>query len=174
MTKKIMNLFCCLSLISACTAQKPNQPLTLDPAFDATISSYLEFTVPILTCEELHKNREDYVVLDAREREEFEVSHLNDALFIGYNDFDYTMIADIAKDRPIVIYCSIGYRSEKIGEKLKRSGFSNVYNLYGSIFEWVNRGYPIVDSKGIRTQILHTYNKKWSKWVNAEGMQKVW
>lgn len=174
MVKKVVNLLCCLILPVACTAQNSNQPLTLDPAFDATIKSYIDFTVPILTCEELHRNREDYLVLDAREMEEFEISHLADALFVGYREFDYSKIADVAKSRPIVVYCSIGYRSEKIGEKLKNRGFSQVYNLYGSIFEWTNRGYPLVDSTGQRTQRIHTYNKKWSRWVDAEGVEKVW
>lgn len=174
MINKIVILVYCSLLIDACTAQNPNQSLTIDPAFDATIRSYIDFTVPILTCEELYKNRDDYLVLDVREKEEFEVSHLADALFVGYKEFDYSIIADIARDRPIVVYCSIGYRSEKIGEKLKNNGFSQVYNLYGSIFEWTNRGYPLVDNAGQKTQRLHTYNKKWSKWVDAKEVEKVW
>ncbi|MBK8502337.1 MAG: rhodanese-like domain-containing protein [Saprospiraceae bacterium] len=174
MIKKIVIQVYCLVLIGACEAQNPDQRLTLNPGFSETIESYLDFSVPILTCEELYKNREHYLVLDAREREEFEISHLKDAVFVGYKEFDYSTVADVAKTRPIVVYCSIGYRSEKIGERLKNEGFSLVYNLYGSIFEWTNRGYPIVDTKGRITEKLHTYNKKWSKWVDAKGVEKVW
>jgi rhodanese-related sulfurtransferase len=174
MNQRIAILVYCLLLVQACTAQNSNQSPTLDPAFDATIRSYINFTVPVLTCEELYQNREDYLVLDAREKEEFDVSHLADARLVGYKEFDYSKLSDIAKDTPIVVYCSIGYRSEKIGEKLKNNGFSQVYNLYGSIFEWSNRGYPLVDIAGQKTRRIHTYNKKWSKWVDDKRMEKVW
>jgi rhodanese-related sulfurtransferase len=160
--------------MSACTAQNGNQALTLNPAFNETIKAYLDFTVPTLTCDELNLNREDYLVLDARENEEFEISHLEDAIFVGYKEFDFSSLADIPKNKPIVVYCSIGYRSEKIAEKLQNQGFDQVYNLYGSIFEWTNRGYPLVDSDGQKTLRLHAYNKKWSKWIDAEGVEKVW
>ena len=81
---------------------------------------------------------------------------------------------NIPKEKNIVIYCSIGYRSEKIGEKLLRLGYKNVYNLYGSIFEWANEKYPLVGSNGKTTDRVHGYNKSWSKWVTNEEIKTVW
>ena len=46
-----------------------------------------------------------------------------------------------------------------------KAGFTNVYNLNGSIFKWFNQGYKIVNSDGKRTDKIHGYNKKWSKWI---------
>ncbi|MBU2047030.1 MAG: rhodanese-like domain-containing protein, partial [Bacteroidetes bacterium] len=57
------------------------------------------------------------------------------------------------------------YRSEKIAEKLIHDGYKNVFNLYGGIFEWGNEGNPIYKDNGIQTTEIHTYNKKWAKWV---------
>ena len=57
---------------------------------------------------------------------------------------------------------------------MKKAGFSNVYNLYGSIFEWANQGHRLVDKGGQPTFKLHTYNKKWSKWVDNAKIEKVW
>jgi len=74
----------------------------------------------------------------------------------------------------MVVYCSIGYRSEKIGEKLLRLGYKNVYNLYGSIFEWANEKYQLVGSNGKTTNRVHSYNKSWSKWVTNEEIKTVW
>ena len=71
----------------------------------------------------------------------------------------------IPKDAILVVYCSVGYRSEKIGEKLKALGFSKVYNLYGGIFEWSNRGYPLVDQKEQPTTKVHAFNKDWGRWL---------
>ncbi|MEZ4984799.1 MAG: rhodanese-like domain-containing protein [Saprospiraceae bacterium] len=64
--------------------------------------------------------------LDARERKEFEVSHLPGAHFIGYDDFDLSRVEKLDKGREVIVYCSVGYRSEKITEKLLAAGFTNV------------------------------------------------
>jgi hypothetical protein len=49
-----------------------------------------------------------------------------------------------------------------------------VYNLYGSIFEWANRGYKVIDAQGQKTQKVHTYNQSWSKWLDRSGVEKIW
>ena len=115
-----------------------------------------------------------FIIFDAREKAEFDVSHIPDAIYLGYSDFNVVRIKNIPKEKNIVIYCSIGYRSEKIGEKLLRLGYKNVYNLYGSIFEWANEKYPLLSSNGKTTYTVHSYNKSWSKWVTNEEIRTVW
>ncbi len=56
--------------------------------------------------------------------------------------------AFIGEESKVVVYCSVGYRSEKIAEKLKAAGYKNVFNLYGGIFEWENQNLPVYDSNG--------------------------
>ena len=51
------------------------------------------------------------------------------------------------KKTPTIVYCTIGARSETIGEKLKKNGFTNVYNLYGGIFEWKNADFKVLNKK---------------------------
>ncbi|MDO8367456.1 MAG: rhodanese-like domain-containing protein [Saprospiraceae bacterium] len=104
-------------------------------------------------------------LLDAREQREFEVSHLENARFVGYNDFSLDRVADIPKDSAIVVYCSVGYRSEKVGEKLIAAGYNHVVNLYGGIFQWVNEDNPIVDVTNSPTQKVHAYSKSWGIWL---------
>lgn len=106
------------------------------------------------------------ILLDAREYAEFKVSHLEDAQFVGYQNFKIDSLKGLARDVKILVYCSIGYRSEKIAEKLKAEGFSDVSNLYGGIFEWVNQGNSIVNSSGKQTDRVHAYTKAWSIWLN--------
>jgi rhodanese-related sulfurtransferase len=69
------------------------------------------------------------VLLDAREKAEFDVSHLQGGRWVGYNAFQISSVSDIPKDQPIVIYCTVGVRSQEIGKKLKMEGFTQVYNL---------------------------------------------
>ena len=86
---------------------------------------------------------------------------------VGYDNFD---IASVEKQYPnkddkIVVYCSLGIRSETVGEKLKKAGYTNVYNLYGGIFEWKNKDFSVIDSEEKETEKVHTFNKDWSKWL---------
>lgn len=156
-------------------AQVSNQ-LTVNEEFDKEIRSLIDFSVPIISCQELSeiKDKEKIILLDARELNEFNTSHIPGAQHIGYNKFKKKDLQNLDKDTKVIVYCSIGYRSEKIGEKLKDLGFGEVYNLYGSIFEWANQGYELEGKTGEKTNELHTYNKQWSKWVDKDDIKKKW
>lgn len=157
-----------------CAQVPTDRPQCKSPDFDKKVSQMLDFSVPLIGVEELKNIQDEVHIFDAREAEEYQTSRIENAQYIGYNDLNLTAIKKLPKDAKIVVYCSIGYRSEKIGEQLQDMGYTNVYNLYGSIFEWVNNGYGIVDQNGNPTSRLHTYNRKWSKWVEAGKAEKVW
>lgn len=112
--------------------------------------------------------------LDARAAEEFAVSHLPGARRIGYQQVDMSVTEDIDHTRPVVVYCTVGYRSEKIAQRLRKAGFSAVYNLYGSLYAWKLAGFPLEDANGKPTQKLHTYNRKWGDLVPDSIGEKVW
>lgn len=107
------------------------------------------------------------IVLDAREIEEFEVSHLPFAHYIGYHEFSGDTITQLIpdKDQFIVVYCSLGIRSEIIAVKLKKMGYQNVRNLYGGIFEWSNKELPLIDKDGYATDQVHIYSNEWAPYL---------
>ena len=107
------------------------------------------------------------VLLDAREKKEFEISHLKNTYFVGYTNFSLkeTLKKIPNKKSKIVVYCSLGIRSEDIAEKLKVAGYTNILNLYGGIFEWKNKGNPVFDSNEKATDNIHVFSKEWSKWL---------
>lgn len=106
------------------------------------------------------------VFIDAREKKEFDVSHIKNAIWVGYEDFDMTRIKGVDRDEKIIVYCSVGYRSEKITEKLTKAGYIHVVNVVGGIFEWKNQGYGLVDNKGKETEKVHAFSKTWGIWLN--------
>jgi rhodanese-related sulfurtransferase len=123
-------------------------------------------TVPYVKVEEI-KTKNNIVFLDTREPKEYNVSHIEKAINVGFDKFDSKKIATTLKDKnaAIVVYCSIGVRSEKIGEKLLKLGYKNVYNLYGGIFEWKNNGRKVVTNQNTATDKIHTFNKEWSVYL---------
>ncbi len=108
---------------------------------------------------------QDLIFLDTREKEEYDVSHIKDAIWVGYDDFKNPRVSGIDKDSKIIVYCSVGYRSEKVAEKLNQEGFSDVSNLYGGIFEWKNQRFPVYNGEE-ETQNVHAYSKTWGIWLN--------
>lgn len=134
-------------------------------AFNLTLQALLAHSVNEITVAELAKVKK-VTLLDARAPAEYAVSHLENALLVGYDDFNIENVKDLDKKTPIVVYCSVGYRSEKVAEKLKQAGFTNVSNLYGGIFEWINQGNKVVDDSEKETNNVHAYNKTWGIWLS--------
>jgi len=135
-------------------------------SIDQALDWYNNESVPYISVTEL-QNLKNQIILDAREWEEYEVSHLKNAVWVGYDDFKLADVADKYPDKNlnIVVYCSIGVRSENIGEELLESGYFNTKNLYGGIFEWSNQGYPVYTTKDEKTKKVHAYGKLWGKYL---------
>ena len=80
----------------------------------------------------------DFTLLDTREPEEYEVSHIQGAFLAeGVRDA-LKVLKDKSREDLVVVYCSVGYRSSNIAKKLARRGFTNVVNVEGSLFKWAN------------------------------------
>lgn len=82
-------------------------------------------------------------LFDVRSPEEFEVSHLPGASRMPPNASLRMAGALLDRTRPAVLYCSIGYRSASLVDSLRRAGWTNVWQLEGSIFRWATEGRPI-------------------------------
>jgi rhodanese-related sulfurtransferase len=124
-------------------------------------------TIPYVYVENI-PNTDSIVYLDTREKEEYDVSHLKNAISVGYKKFDEKYVLDRIPDRsqPIIVYCSIGVRSENIGEKLKKLGYTKILNLHGGIFEWKNKGGQVFNDQEMLTDSVHAYSKHWGRFLH--------
>jgi rhodanese-related sulfurtransferase len=107
--------------------------------------------------------------LDVRSLAEWNVSHLSCAQHAEWDGDGFLNEPQLDPDRPIVVYCSVGYRSERAGTYLMEKGFDEVYNLYGGIFKLYNQEVWNV-LLGEPLHRMHGYNKRWGKWINKEGV----
>ena len=77
-----------------------------------------------------------YIILDAREQDEYDEGHIPGAILIPYGE-----IADRAekelpdKDQLILVYCRSGRRSKIAAEELVKLGYTNVKE-FGGIIDW--------------------------------------
>ncbi len=122
---------------------------------------------PTISCSQAARKigNNEVVFLDTREKKEFQVSHIQGAKCVGYDNFSMNSVKNVDKDAEIIVYCSIGARSQNIGEKLVKAGYTNVKNMYGGLFLWSNTGLPKTDSNGKRTDKIHGYSSDWGKWI---------
>ena len=155
-------------LLSGPTQESPR---TTNPLYTAMLNGLLKQTVPYVSATQLHAESPG-VLLDARAPREFAVSHLPGARWVGFEEFDLARVQDLPHNTPIVVYCSVGYRSEKVGEQLQRAGYTHVRNLYGGLFEWLNVGYLPVTAGNHTTTQVHVYSRSWGVWLR--NGQKVY
>lgn len=135
-------------------------------SFAFVLKTLLSHDVPAITVSAAAKLQGEAIFLDAREPEEYEVSHLPNARFTGYKHFDERVVHDMPKNSKIVVYCAVGKRSEHITERLQKDGFTNVQNLYGGIFEWVNQGHIVYDINNKPVNKVHGYSRLWGRFVD--------
>ena len=124
--------------------------------------------VEFISTDELYSKQSSQVptaiqIFDVREPEEYAVSHLKGASNRAQASSIASMVSD--KTTPIVVYCSVGYRSAAVAAELAELCYSNVLNLRHSIFEWVEKGYPLQNQAGA-TNKVHPYNRAWGELVD--------
>jgi len=133
-------------------------------SIDSLLKKYNRHSVPYISVEELKMNYADFTILDTRKKEEFDVSHLPNAIWVGEK---WRSSSRWDKEEKVVVYCSVGIRSEDYGEQLQQAGYQHVKNLYGSIFAWKDAGFEVVDSTGRPTDNVHTFSKTWAKYLKT-------
>lgn len=84
--------------------------------------------------------RQPPLLLDVRSAAEYAVSRLPGAQRVDPDCTAEEVIAKVPADRSWVMYCSVGYRSAHMAQRLLRAGVTTVANLDGAIFSWITEG----------------------------------
>jgi rhodanese-related sulfurtransferase len=114
-----------------------------------------------------HTNRAQPVLVDARSRAEYAVSHLPGARWVDAKASAVEVMSHLGTNQPIVVYCSVGYRSSRLAERLQQAGWINVFNLEGSIFQWANED-RLLEREGRPVKEVHPYNKTFGELLRPE------
>lgn len=93
--------------------------------------------------EKLEK-KENFVLLDVREQDEWEKSHISGAEYLGKGVLE----RDIETEYPdtnqeLILYCGGGFRSALAADNLQKMGYPNVKSMEGGFRSWTEAGYPI-------------------------------
>ena len=127
-----------------------------------------------VTAEEA-STRQESVLLDVREKPEFEAGHVPGATHLSRSYLEIK-VEQMFPDRstPIVTYCGGGTRSLLAADTLHRMGYQNVVSMTGGFRGWKGKGYEIATPKGLNEQQLQRYARHLSiPEVGVAGQQKL-
>ena len=78
----------------------------------------------------------DYIILDVRTQDEYEIAHIPGAICIPNETIGTEDIPELPdKDQLILVYCRSGNRSKQASEKLAKQGYTNIVE-FGGINSW--------------------------------------
>lgn len=100
-------------------------------------------------------NISDAIFLDVREDDEYEVSMIPGAITLK----EFSKNEDFYKDKTVVVYCTIGYRSGLFTKELMDKGF-RAYNLKGGVLLWSHAMKDFLKD-GVVTKKVHVYGRNW-------------
>jgi sodium/bile acid cotransporter 7 len=106
------------------------------------------------------------VFVDTRKPAEMKVSMLPGAI----TKKAYLVEPGRYKDRTVVAYCTISYRSGVFAREMGKKGYT-VTNLKGGILAWALEGGSVYDPQGRRTRRIHVYAERWN--YAPQGYQTV-
>jgi rhodanese-related sulfurtransferase len=90
-------------------------------------------------------NRQDAVVLDVRDKKEFDAGHIVDAINIPMSKLAQRVTElDKHKQKPLVVVCKMGQHSGDACKTLQQAGFEQVVRLAGGIAEWKAQSLPLI------------------------------
>ena len=126
------------------------------------------FHAPVLSQSELAEDPQDYLIVDTRSEEEFAVSRLPGC--VNWPAYQTSELPEevnqaAASGKPIVFYCSIGYRSGEAAMRAIRllETQSPIYNVRGGVFQWANEDRPLEGSDRV-----HGFDQEWIQFLRPE------
>jgi rhodanese-related sulfurtransferase len=84
--------------------------------------------------------------LDVREAYEFQAGHIDGSVHIPLLDLP-ERFEELGRDKPVVVVCQIGQRSDLAARFLRERGF-DAHNLEGGVARWTAENRPIAGDGG--------------------------
>ena len=90
-------------------------------------------------------NRQGAVVVDVREKKEFDTGHIVDSINIPLAKLKQRL-SELRKhkEKPIVVVCKLGQHSSDAAKTLQESDYAEVFRLSGGLTEWKAQSLPLV------------------------------
>jgi sulfur-carrier protein adenylyltransferase/sulfurtransferase len=114
-----------------------------EEAADAAAGS----TISVIQLEHMLKERDegtrDFVLVDVREPNEYEINHIPGSVLIPKGEFlNGNALEQLPSDKQIVMHCKTGVRSAETLAIVKGAGYADAIHVGGGVVAWVNQVDP--------------------------------
>lgn len=100
---------------------------------------------PVGEVKKMMERGEEIVLLDVRDKEEYETGHIPGAVNISRGSLDFKVHLIIPdKNKKIVVYCGTDLRSPLATKSLNDLGYKKAINMTGGLKAWKEAGYPVL------------------------------
>ena len=124
-----VSLAACSAAPFASPLASPEQVQNLPPDIDVATAASL-------------RGRNDVVMLDVRTPEEYAQGHIPGVTLIPLDQVA-TRLAEIPKDKTVIVTCRSGNRSAQAAQLLREKGYGKVHNMLGGFAAWESAGHPV-------------------------------
>lgn len=114
-----------------------------DDAAQAVVDSTINVKQLAEMLDARERGEQDFVLIDVREPNEFEIVRIPGSVLIPKNEFLMgNALADLPQDKQIVLHCKVGGRSAEVLAVVKGAGFKDAIHVGGGVVAWVNQIEP--------------------------------
>jgi rhodanese-related sulfurtransferase len=88
------------------------------------------------------EQKKNVYLLDVRTQGEYQQGRIKGSILIPINEIE-RRLQELPKNRPVVVYCAVGSRSNLVAGFLSGKGYGEIYNMQDGIVGWQRNGYPV-------------------------------
>jgi phage shock protein E len=97
---------------------------------------------PLYASIRMHDRVRPAVLVDVREADEFRDVRVPGSLFIPMSELG-ARVDEVPRDRPVLVICAAGSRSQQVAGYLLQQGWEDVGNVAGGIGTWERMGLEV-------------------------------
>lgn len=111
-----------------------------DAAADAAVDSTISVTTLASMLKEREEGSRDFVLVDVREPNEYEINKIPGSVLIPKGEFlNGNAFDQLSQDKQVVLHCKSGVRSAEALAVLKGAGYADAVHVGGGVVAWVNQ-----------------------------------
>ena len=104
---------------------------------DGAAEAVVDATITVMDLKSRMDRNEDFILIDVREPNEYEILNIPGAVLIPKQNFlDGSVLEKLPQDKQIILHCKSGARSAECLAVIKQAGFADAVHVGGGVLAW--------------------------------------
>lgn len=142
MNRALAGRFLAAFVAAVATTFGPTATLAVEPQVTPQVNPQVAMISQDTLLERQEKGDASLVVLDVRTPDEYVAGHVRGAVNIPHDQVA-ARLAEVPKDKDVVIYCRSGRRTGLAADVLAANGYTRIGHLEGDMLAWQAKQQPL-------------------------------